>query len=457
MPRGTVVAVTAAPETSVPGTALPDTGVPDGTAAAAGPGSVTGSAALAPAGSRPADSGSPAVAVEAVPSPAPAPATERSAVRSSAGQPAGAERAGLDVAAAGRAAVEPAGAEPPAVSMAAAGRPAARTSHSGQTPAVAGEPRGLRRDWLAPFPVDVRVLLGIHRRGPADPAYRNDSQGAIWRTSLTPAGPVTLRVIARRVETPGTGAGARGRWAATQVTAMAWGPGAEWQLTVLPDLLGASDEPARFQPVHRLIHDMVVQHPGVRIGRSGRVFEALVPAVLEQKVVTLEAFRAWRLLLRRFGLPAPGPAPAGLRVCPPAATWGAIPTWEWHRAGVEGVRVATIRGAARLAGRLEQLVTLPMAEADRLLQTLPGIGPWTSAHIRQRSCGDPDAIPVGDHNLPGIVGYALTGRITDDAGMLELLSPYPGQRNRAASLLGMSGRRPPRHGHRNSVRDYRSI
>src|SRR5205823_2896383 len=83
------------------------------------------------------------------------------------------------------------------------------------------------------------------------------------------------------------------------------------------------------------------------IGRSDRVFEAVIPAVLEQKVVGAEAKRAWRLLLLRFGDPAPGPAPPGMRVCPPPRTWIRIPSWEWHRAGVELVRARTIIGAAR--------------------------------------------------------------------------------------------------------------
>jgi len=313
---------------------------------------------------------------------------------------------------------------------------------------------GLRRDWPAPFPLDIRLVLGAHRRGAGDPAYRVDAAGAIWRTSLTPAGPATLRVTARPAEpttpaTPGT--------LATRVTARAWGPGADWLLAALPDLLGDSDEPAGFRPAHPLLRELVARYPGARIGRSGRVFEALVPAILEQKVVGLEAFRSWRLLLRRFGLPAPGPAPDGLRVCPPAATWAAIPSWEWHRAGVEGVRAATIAGASRVAGRLEQILDLPAAEADRRLRSLPGIGPWTSAEVRQRACGDADAVSVGDYNLPGAVGWALAGRIVDDAGMLELLAPYPGHRHRAAGLVGLSGIRPPRRGHRMAVRDYRAI
>ena len=241
------------------------------------------------------------------------------------------------------------------------------------------------------------------------------------------------------------------------VCASAWGPGASWLLDSLPGLLGAADDPSGFEPVHPLLKEMSRRHHALRIGRSDRVFEALIPAVLEQKVVGAEAKRAWRLLLLRFGDPAPGPAPPGMRVCPPPRTWVRIPSWEWHRAGVELVRARTIIGAARVAERLEEIAAMTPAEADRRLQTLSGIGPWTSAEIRQRAIGDPDALSVGDYHLPSIVGWALIRQKVDDAGMCELLAPYAGHRYRAAWLLEMSGQGPPRHGPRNAPRDYRRI
>ncbi len=191
-------------------------------------------------------------------------------------------------------------------------------------------------EWCAPFPVDLRQALIVHRRGPGDPAFRIDSAGAIWRTSLTPDGPGTLRVSART---------------RTVVTASAWGPGARWLAASLPGQLGAADDPACFKPVHARLRELVRQFPDLRLGRSDRVLEALVPAVLEQKVVGIEAHRAWRRLLHWHGLPAPGPAPAGMRVFPPPAAWAAIPSWDWHRAGVEPVRARTIAGAARVAGQ----------------------------------------------------------------------------------------------------------
>jgi 3-methyladenine DNA glycosylase/8-oxoguanine DNA glycosylase len=289
-------------------------------------------------------------------------------------------------------------------------------------------------EWRPGFALDAQLTLAAHRRGSGDPAFRITRDGAVWRTSHTPDGPGTLRV------TPGE-----------VVRAAAWGPGAQWLLDSLPALLGAEDDPAALRPVHEAVRNGVDRRPGLRIGRTGRVFEALVPAVLEQKVLGLEAFRAWRYLLRRFGEPAPGGAqvPPGMRVPPPPAVWVRIPSWEWHRSGAEAVRARTIMGAARVAARLEE------DPAESRLRSLPGIGVWTAAEVRQRAVGDPDAVSVGDYHLPSLVGWALAGRKVDDAGMLELLEPYGGQRHRVSRLLELSASGPPRRGPRLAMRDYR--
>jgi 3-methyladenine DNA glycosylase/8-oxoguanine DNA glycosylase len=206
-----------------------------------------------------------------------------------------------------------------------------------------------------------------------------------------------------------------------------------------------------------VVGELVLRFPGLRVGRTGRVFEALVPAVLEQKVVGREAHRAWRYLLLKHGEAAPGPAPAGMRVVPSARTWARVPSWDWHRAGVEGVRARTIINAAAVAARLEEALALDPAAADRRLRSLTGIGVWTSAEIRQRAMGDADAVSVGDYHLPNAVGWTLARRKTDDAGMLELLAPYAGHRYRVTRLIELGGSGPPRRGPRMSVRDYRSF
>ncbi|WTL06225.1 DNA-3-methyladenine glycosylase 2 family protein [Streptomyces niveus] len=277
------------------------------------------------------------------------------------------------------------------------------------------------------------------RRGPADPTFRTGPDGSAVRASRTPAGPGTLRVRADH----------------DCVRADAWGPGADWLLERLPELLGAADDPAAFVPRHRLLAASQRRRPGLRLCRTGLVLESLIPSVLEQKVTTIEANRSWRHLVRKYGEPAPGPYGSGdnrMYVMPDPRTWAMIPSWEWHKAGVDSKRSDTVARAVRVARRLEEATTMEPEQAAARLELIPGIGPWTSAEVLQRSNGAPDAVTVGDLHLPGIVGYALAGRPdTDDAGMLELLEPYAGQRHRAVRLILLTGRTPPRRAPRMPV------
>ncbi|MFF1479359.1 DNA-3-methyladenine glycosylase family protein [Streptomyces sp. NPDC058301] len=294
------------------------------------------------------------------------------------------------------------------------------------------------RHYTPPGPLDLALVLGPLRRGPADPTFRTTPDGSAWRTSRTPDGPGTLRVAMR----------------AGRAEAEAWGPGAEWLLGHLPALLGDADAPEQFAPRHRLLAESARLRPGLRLTRTGLVLESLIPSILEQKVTTDEAYRAWRLLVSKYGEPAPGPAPARMYVMPDPRTWALIPSWEWHRAGVDAKRSSTILRAVRVARRLEEAATLTPEAAAARLHLVPGIGPWTSAETLQRAMGAPDLVSVGDFHLPGIVGYALAGdRTADDAAMLELLAPYAGQRHRAARLILLSGRIPPRRAPRLSPRD----
>ncbi|MDX3854789.1 DNA-3-methyladenine glycosylase 2 family protein [Streptomyces sp. AK02-01A] len=307
-------------------------------------------------------------------------------------------------------------------------------------PRPSGPVDGIRRRWTPPAgPYDLGLVLGPLRRGPGDPTFRAGSDGSVWRTARTPAGPGTLRVVAR--------GGA--------VEAEAWGAGAEWMLEQLPELLGESDEPEAFTPRHRLFVTVLRHRPGLRLCRTGLVLESLIPSVLEQKVTTVEAYRAWRLLVRKHGEPAPGPGAAeGLHVMPDARTWALIPSWEWHKAGVDAKRSSTILRAVRVARRLEEAAAMDLERAAARLELIPGIGPWTAAEVLQRSNGAPDAVTVGDLHLPGIVGHALAGdRDADDAAMLELLAPYAGQRHRATRLILLGGHAPPRRAPRMPVRN----
>ncbi len=295
--------------------------------------------------------------------------------------------------------------------------------------------------WRPRLPVDVGCTLSRLRRGRADPTHQVAGDGALWRTTHTCDGPATYRLTQRGLH---------------EVTCQAWGPGAERVVAGLADLLGGRDAAEGFEPGPRLLADTAARHPGLRIPRTGRVFEALVPAVLEQKVTGKEATTAYQVLVRRFGEPAPGPAPAGMRVPPPAEVWRRIPSWEWHRAGVDPKRSRTICEAARYAARLEQAVGMTPDDAARRLGALPGIGVWTVAEIAQRALGDSDALSVGDYHLSQYVGWALAGRPLDDDGMVALLAPWRPHRYRVVRLLELSGFAKPRFGPRLTIQDHRA-
>ena len=269
---------------------------------------------------------------------------------------------------------------------------------------------------------------------------RVDRDGTVWRAGTTPDGAATLAL--RR----GPGG---------DVQAGGWGPGARWALDGLPALLGADDDDTGFVAHHALIEQTRRRQPGLRLGATRRVWDVLVPAVLEQKVTGVEARRSWRELCRRFGEPAPGPGSLWLPPVPAAVR--AIPDWEWHRAGVDRSRRRALLAAATVAHRLEGAVTLGGQAGRELLCKVPGIGVWTAAEIAQRAWADADALSIGDFHIPSVVGYALLGRPLDDEGMLRVLAPYTPQRHRAVRYVEASGFRRPRFGPRFSPRDYRAI
>jgi len=294
-----------------------------------------------------------------------------------------------------------------------------------------------------PSPVSTGNTLFPLRRGPGDPCFQVDNDGAIWRTSLLRSGSVTARIS---------------RAAANAVDCTAWGSGADEFLDALPAMLGAHDDLSGFEPLDPIVAEAYRRVPHLRLGRTDQVMEALIPAVLEQRVPGKDAFRAWRLLVTKFGTPAPGPAPARMRVPPPAEVWRRIPSWEFHRANVDPGRARTIVGCAQRASSLERLTSWPAEKARAALMSLPGVGIWTAAETAQRAFGDPDALSVGDYHFPKMIGWTFLGRPIDDDEMVELLEPMRPHRHRVVRLLEASGLAyEPRRGARLPLQDIRGL
>jgi endonuclease III len=295
---------------------------------------------------------------------------------------------------------------------------------------------GRSRDYDLGRPVDLRTTLGPLLRGPADPAHQLDPHG-FWWACATPGGDGTLLLRTRDAV----------------VRATAWGAGADWRLERVPALLGEPVPPVPGLPP--ALAAVARRNPGMRLCATGLVLDALVPAILEQKVTGEQAHRGWRALLRRFGHAAPGPR-QDLRIPPDAATLLDIPGWDWHRMDVGPQRLRTTRAAATVAGRLQEIEAMEPAAALARLQLVPGIGPWTAAETVQRVLGDPDTVSVGDFHLPSLVVHFFTGSARGtDSQMLELLAPWRGQRQYVVRLIELSGVGKPRFGPRYAPTDMR--
>ena len=296
------------------------------------------------------------------------------------------------------------------------------------------------RAWRPEAPVDVRRTLAVLAKGAYDPAHHVAPDGAVWRASRMPEGPVTYRVTS----------------VADEIHVAAWGPGAEALTTEAPVLLGADDDWTGFEPRVPLVARAHQRHPGLRFPCQRRVLEVLVPAIVEQRVPSVDAFASWRRLLRTHGEAAPGPTPRPMSVPLSAEQWRMLPSWAWHRAGVDPGRSRTVVRVAERAAALERLVGRPYAEITTALRSLPGVGLWTAAEVTLR-LGDPDAVSVGDYNLAKDVGTAFDGTPVDDARMLEILEPWRGHRGRVVRLLYADGAlRRPRRGPRITRMDHRA-
>lgn len=295
---------------------------------------------------------------------------------------------------------------------------------------------GRRRVLPVTRPLDLRATLAV--KGLVGPALSVRTDG-LWRATRTRRGPATVRL---RI------------WDG-RLLADAWGEGADRALARIPEWVGESDDPASLVPRHPAVERAARLGRGMRMASVGGLVEVLVPTILAQKVTGIEAARSYRAMTARYGESAPGPH-GRLRLPPHPDRLADLRYYDFHPLGVERRRAETILAVCRAADRIEATRDRDLAGAYRLLHRYPGIGPWTSASALRVARGDPDAVPVGDFHLPNTVSWALAGepRGTDER-MLELLSPYTGQRGRVVRLLDRYAGRAPAYGPRVPLRDFR--
>jgi len=288
-----------------------------------------------------------------------------------------------------------------------------------------------------PGPLPLAQTLQIPRYVLGDPTQRRDAVGVL-KATWTAEGAATVRFVAER----------------EGIRVTAWGAGAGAAVGEAPAWLGLHDDPSGFEPREAVLRELWRRFAGLRIGRTGRVWEALAPHVVAQKVSGADAARSWQDLVRRYGEPAPGPE--RLRMPPRPERIAALGYAELHLCGLEQRRASTLIRAAREMPRLEAAMRQRPEQAQRRLEALRGIGLWTVAKVVGEARGDADVVPLGDYNLPSVVAWALAGeRRATDARMLELLEPYRGHRARVVRLLEAGHVSPPRRGPRREILDFR--
>jgi 3-methyladenine DNA glycosylase/8-oxoguanine DNA glycosylase len=207
-------------------------------------------------------------------------------------------------------------------------------------------------------------------------------------------------------------------------------------------LAAVDDDPTEFLAMIRghAILGPLARRADPRLSATPTVFESLTVAILEQLVTSYEARASARRLWRVAGAAVEG---TDLVAAPTARAVRRVPMWQLHAMGVGSRRAATLYGAAGRGDAIERLRDDPPEVAMQKLESLSGVGPWTSNALARNAFAWPDAVPVGDFHAPFAVPIALgrTDELTRDDPkmadrvMLEALEPFRPHRARVVLLL----------------------
>jgi 3-methyladenine DNA glycosylase/8-oxoguanine DNA glycosylase len=279
-----------------------------------------------------------------------------------------------------------------------------------------------------------RVTLMTFRQGRNDPTFvlLDDS---LWRATLTPMGPGTLRIKNPFSPHP---------------KFEAFGPGAEWLINHGAELLGSCDSLTPITSVHASVTAAQRKHGHLLFGRSLTPYHELLPAVLGQRVTAIEALAQWRNIVNEWGDVAPGPV-SELRLPPDPQRLAELPYFAFHKFGIEKKRADTLVAVARHSSWLmgNALHSIEPSAATLELQKIPGVGIWTASVAGALAFGDADALQVGDFHVKNTAAWALRGtpRGTDEE-MIRDMQPYAGNRHRVMRWLELDGWRAPARGPR---------
>jgi AraC family transcriptional regulator, regulatory protein of adaptative response / DNA-3-methyladenine glycosylase II len=161
-----------------------------------------------------------------------------------------------------------------------------------------------------------------------------------------------------------------------------------WLLDLDADPI-AVDRHLRSDPALRPTIDKA---PGRRVPRCADGGEFAVRAVLGQQVSTAAAQTHAARMVLRHGEPVRDPDGGLTHLFPSAEALRHVDT----ALPIERRRALSALVDALFDGRLALGPGCDRTEAQQVLASLPGIGPWTNQTIAMRALGDPDAFPATD-------------------------------------------------------------
>lgn len=157
-----------------------------------------------------------------------------------------------------------------------------------------------------------------------------------------------------------------------------------------------------------LLKPLLKRWPGQRLPGAWDGFELAVRAVLGQQVSVAAARTLASRVARAYGTPYADGVSHGVGMLFPSPADLADAPLETQ--GLTRARATTIRALAqalldhRIAFRVEQ----SLADFERDLVALPGIGAWTAHYVAMRALSQPDAFPAADLILRRAAGEGRT-------------------------------------------------
>lgn len=150
----------------------------------------------------------------------------------------------------------------------------------------------------------------------------------------------------------------------------------------------------------RNLSEIVAHRPGIRLPVFADPFEGIVRTILGQHVSISASRTVTGRLVRSFGDLAPQLGGKTFYFFPHAHALAEASVAALRSIGLTRVKALAIQQAAKAVSDRKLDLTglrgyLP-SDTEATLRSLPGIGPWTTAHIRMRVVGDRDAFPATD-------------------------------------------------------------